>query len=99
MNKLEVPVAEDAQPPTPSSYAAQARARQGGRGMRNTRIIVTHYGGSDALRIVGEELPEPKEGDVRVSVLAAGVSMPDIMAREGVHPETPLLPFTPGWDL
>jgi NADPH:quinone reductase-like Zn-dependent oxidoreductase len=34
-----------------------------------------------------------------VSVLAAGVSMPDIMAREGVHPETPRLPFTPGWDL
>jgi NADPH2:quinone reductase len=32
-------------------------------------------------------------------VLAAGVSLPDIMAREGVHPETPRLPFTPGWDL
>jgi NADPH:quinone reductase len=25
--------------------------------------------------------------------------LPDIMAREGVHPETPPLPFTPGWDL
>jgi len=34
-----------------------------------------------------------------VRVLAAGVSLPDIMAREGVHPETPLAPFTPGWDL
>jgi NADPH2:quinone reductase len=32
-------------------------------------------------------------------VLAAGVSLPDIMAREGVHPETPQVPFTPGWDL
>jgi NADPH2:quinone reductase len=32
-------------------------------------------------------------------VLAAGVSLPDIMAREGVHPETPPVPFTPGWDL
>jgi NADPH2:quinone reductase len=21
------------------------------------------------------------------------------MAREGVHPETPPVPFTPGWDL
>jgi len=36
---------------------------------------------------------------VRVRVLAAGVSLPDIMAREGVHPETPPIPFTPGWDL
>jgi NADPH2:quinone reductase len=32
-------------------------------------------------------------------VLAAGVSLPDIMMREGMHPETPPLPFTPGWDL
>jgi NADPH2:quinone reductase len=36
---------------------------------------------------------------VRVKVLAAGVSLPDIMAREGIHPETPRVPYTPGWDL
>lgn len=67
--------------------------------MRHTRIIVTHYGGPDALQVVEEECPEPKRGEVRVRVLAAGVSLPDIMAREGIHPETPALPFTPGWDL
>jgi len=63
------------------------------------RIIVNHYGGSDALQVVEEELPEPKHSEVRVRVLAAGVSLPDIMMREGIHPETPRLPFTPGWDL
>jgi NADPH:quinone reductase-like Zn-dependent oxidoreductase len=67
--------------------------------MKNTRIIVTHYGGSDALRVIEEECPEPQGGEVRVKVLAAGVSLPDVMAREGIHPETPLVPFTPGWDL
>ena len=67
--------------------------------MKHTRIIVTHYGGPDALRVVEEECPEPKSGEVRVRVLAAGVSLPDIMAREGVHPETPRVPYTPGWDL
>jgi len=67
--------------------------------MRHTRIIVTHYGGPDALRVVEEECPEPKAGEVRVRVLAAGVALPDLMMREGVHPETPALPFTPGWDL
>src|SRR5512136_2646153 len=67
--------------------------------MRHSRVIVTHYGGPDALRVVEEERPEPKDGEVRVSVLAAGVSLPDIMAREGIHPETPPVPFTPGWDL
>src|SRR5438552_7418788 len=67
--------------------------------MRQTRIIVTHYGGPDELRVIEEECPEPKGGEVRVKVLAAGVALPDIMMREGVHPETPPLPFTPGWDL
>jgi len=67
--------------------------------MAHTRIIVTHYGGPDALRVIQEECPEPKTGEVRVRVLAAGVSLPDVMAREGIHPETPLVPFTPGWDL
>jgi NADPH2:quinone reductase len=65
----------------------------------HTRIIVTHYGGPDSLRVVEEECPEPKDGEVRVRVLAAGVSLPDLLMREGVHPETPRLPFTPGWDL
>ena len=67
--------------------------------MKHTRIVVTHYGGPDALQVLEEECPEPKNGEVRVRVLAAGVSLPDIMAREGVHPETPPVPFTPGWDL
>ncbi|HKA08017.1 MAG TPA: medium chain dehydrogenase/reductase family protein [Gemmataceae bacterium] len=67
--------------------------------MKHTRIFVTHYGGPDALQVVEEECPEPKAGEVRVRVLAAGVSLPDLMMREGFHPETPRLPFTPGWDL
>ena len=66
---------------------------------KHTRIVVTHYGGPDELRVVEEERPEPKDGEVRVKVLAAGVSLPDVLMREGVHPETPRLPFTPGWDL
>jgi NADPH2:quinone reductase len=67
--------------------------------VKHTRIIVTRYGGPDALQVLEEECPEPKDGEVRVRVLAAGVSLPDIMARQGVHPETPAVPYTPGWDL
>ncbi|BFU93336.1 MAG: NADPH:quinone reductase [Nitrospira sp.] len=67
--------------------------------MKHQRIIVSHYGGPEELRLVEEERPEPKCGEVRVKVQAAGVSLPDIMMREGIHPETPRLPFTLGWDL
>src|SRR6266852_2905032 len=82
------------------SGATSSSARQGRkRSVRHTRVIITHYGGPDALRVVEEECPEPKDREVRVRVLAAGVSLPDLLMREGVHPETPRLPFTPGWDL
>jgi NADPH2:quinone reductase len=67
--------------------------------MRHTRIIVTRYGGPDELQVLEEECPEPARGEVRVRVQAAGVSLPDVLAREGVHPETPRVPYTPGWDL
>ena len=67
--------------------------------MTQTRIIISHYGGPDELRVVEDECPEPKRGEVRVRVLAAGVSLPDVMMCQGIHPETPRLPFTPGWDL
>ena len=67
--------------------------------MKYRRIIIAHYGGPEELRLVEEECPLPKPGEVRVRVLTAGVSLPDVMMREGIHPETPALPFTPGWDL
>src|SRR5690242_21698966 len=73
-----------------------------GRGpgpMRHKRVIVPHYGGPEVITVIEEDIPAPKAGEVRVKVLAAGVSLPDVLAREGVHPETPRVPYTPGWDL
>src|SRR5947207_11563366 len=67
--------------------------------MRHKRVVVTHYGGPEVITAIEEDIPTPKAGEVRLKVLAAGVSLPDVMAREGVHPETPKVPFTPGWDL
>jgi NADPH2:quinone reductase len=67
--------------------------------MKHTRIVVAHYGGPEVLQVLEEERPEPTQGQVRVRVLSAGVALPDVMAREGIHPETPRVPFTPGWDL
>jgi hypothetical protein len=62
--------------------------------VKNKRIVVTHYGSPDALQVIKEDCPQPKHGEVRVRLLSAGVSLPDLMAREGMHPETPRVPFT-----
>src|SRR6185503_15723519 len=67
--------------------------------MRHIRVLVSRYGGPEVITTIEEDVPIPKAGEVRVKVLAAGVSLPDVLAREGVHPETPRVPYTPGWDL
>ncbi|HEX5746285.1 MAG TPA: medium chain dehydrogenase/reductase family protein [Archangium sp.] len=64
------------------------------------RVIVTRPGGPEVLQLREEALPEPGPGEVRVKILATGVSYADLLMREGVHPETPrTVPFTLGWDL
>jgi NADPH2:quinone reductase len=67
--------------------------------MRHKRVLVERYGDPDVITVIEEDIPAPKAGEIRVKVLAAGVSLPDVLAREGVHPETPRVPYTPGWDL
>ncbi len=67
--------------------------------MRHTRVVVRRYGGPEVITAIEEDVPTPGAGEILVKVLAAGVSLPDVLAREGVHPETPRVPYTPGWDL
>src|SRR5262249_20992417 len=51
------------------------------------------------LELVEDDLPSPRPGEVRLKMLAAGVSYPDVMMRQGIHPEARRPPFTPGWDV
>jgi NADPH2:quinone reductase len=64
------------------------------------RVIVDHYGGPEVLKLVEEENPRPGPGEVRVKVLAAGVSFTDSQLRAGTYiPGAPKPPFTPGYEL
>ena len=65
-------------------------------------IVVPSFGGEENLLLADGKLPEPRANEVRVKVLAAGVSFADILMRKGLHPESMNLgipPFTPGWDV
>ncbi len=58
------------------------------------RVVVDHYGGPEVLRMVEEEDPRPGPGEVRVRVLAAGVSFTDSQLRAGTYiPGGPKPPF------
>jgi NADPH:quinone reductase-like Zn-dependent oxidoreductase len=63
------------------------------------RVIVDHFGGPDVVRVVEDEMPRPGPGEVRVRVLAAGVSFTDAQLRAGTYLGVPKPPFTPGYEL
>jgi NADPH:quinone reductase len=64
------------------------------------RVVVDHYGGPEVLKIVEEDDPRPGPGEVRIRVLAAGVSFTDAQLRAGTYiPGGPKPPFTPGYEV
>ncbi len=68
--------------------------------IRNRRVVVTEHGGPEVLEQVGCELPEPRAGEVRVKVQAAGVSAFDLIYRRWAHlPGSPKIPFVLGEDV
>ena len=68
--------------------------------VKNHRVVVTRHGGPEVLQMIQEDLPEPQAGEVRVKVLAAGISGYDLMfRRSGRLPGTPRVPFTLGEDV
>jgi len=68
-------------------------------GDRMKRVVVDHFGGPEVLKVIEEDAPRPGPGEVRVRVLAAGVSYTDAMLRVGSYLGVPRPPFTPGYEL
>jgi len=72
-----------------------------GNGQKTMKhVVVDHYGGPGVLRVVETDVPQPGPGEVRVRVLAAGVSFTDAQMRAGTYiAGAPKPPFTPGYEL
>lgn len=67
--------------------------------MNATSIVIHERGGPSVLKVQDCPVPRPGPGQVLVEVEAAGVAYADVLMRRGVYPETPRLPFTPGYDV
>ncbi|MFF2244994.1 medium chain dehydrogenase/reductase family protein [Arthrobacter sp. NPDC058130] len=63
------------------------------------RVVIDRYGGPEVLNVVDVDDPRPGPGEVRVSVLASGVSFTDAQLRAGTYLGGPKPPFTPGYEL
>ena len=66
---------------------------------RMRRVVIDRFGGPEVLKVVEDDIPQPGPGEVRVRVLAAGVSFSDALLRAGVYLGGPKPPFTPGYEL
>ena len=67
--------------------------------LTNQRIVSTKRGGPETLELTQDSLADPKAGEVRVRVLAAGVLLGDVFWQKGLIPGAPKPPFTAGYDI
>lgn len=67
--------------------------------MKYRNICVPKRGGPEVMQIVENDLRPPMNGEIRVKVLAASVSLPDVEARYGRSPFPPRVPFVPGYSI
>ncbi len=66
--------------------------------MRTRRVVITRFGGPEAIEVREADLAEPGPGEVQLRVLASGVAFGDVLKRHGMIPGL-RPPFTPGYDL
>ena len=59
-------------------------------------VVVTRFGGPEALQVRDVPAPRPGSGQLLVEVRAAGVNFADVLARLGVYKGAPPRPFVPG---
>lgn len=67
--------------------------------MKYQKIKIDHPGGPENLKLVEEEIPEVLGNHVLVKIQAAGIAYADVLMREGIYPNMPKFPITPGYDI
>ena len=63
------------------------------------QVWIARKGGPEVLEVRESPDPQPKAGEVRIRVRAAGVNFADVMAREGLYADAPKLPCVMGYEV
>ncbi|HKC60313.1 MAG TPA: zinc-binding dehydrogenase [Myxococcales bacterium] len=63
------------------------------------QVWITRKGGPEVLEMREAPDLQPGPDEVRIRVRAAGVNFADLMARRGLYPDAPKLPFVPGYEV
>jgi NADPH:quinone reductase-like Zn-dependent oxidoreductase len=67
----------------------------------NRVVQLSRFGGPEALEVTVAPLPKPKQGEVRVRVLASSLNYTDVVIRRHLYPQTAArkVPFVMGYDV
>jgi NADPH:quinone reductase-like Zn-dependent oxidoreductase len=63
------------------------------------QVCITRHGGPEVLEVREVPDPEPKAGEVRIRVKAAGLNFAEVMARVGMYPDAPPPPCVMGYEV
>ncbi|MCL7937133.1 MAG: zinc-binding dehydrogenase [marine benthic group bacterium] len=63
------------------------------------QVWIEKTGPPEVLRVREAPDPVPGPGELRVRVAFAGVNFAEVMARLGLYPDAPQLPFVPGYEV
>ncbi len=61
-------------------------------------IWITRSGGPEVLEVRESPDPQPKPGEVRIRVAAAGLNFAEVMAQQGLYPDAPKPPCVVGYE-
>jgi NADPH:quinone reductase-like Zn-dependent oxidoreductase len=67
--------------------------------MRNIRVVLSALGGPDVFKVIEDEIRDPGPNELRIRILASGVSYADVLMRRGMYPGVPPIPYSPGYDI
>ncbi len=62
-------------------------------------VVVSRHGGPEVLDLRDLPVPDPKAGELRVRVRAAGLNFSDVAARVGLYPDAPKPPCVVGYEV
>ena len=63
------------------------------------QVFITGHGGADKLQVRESADPNPGTSEVRLRVNAIGINFADILARQGLYPDSPKVPCVIGYEV
>src|SRR4029077_10643738 len=63
------------------------------------QMFIVGHGGPERLQPRESPDPSPGGGEIRIRVKASGINFADILARQGLYPDSPKIPCVVGYEV